>query len=342
MPGLPVVAAGSLLEFALNDHSGSMPVGRVRFANLEPLGFEEFLSAWKQEPLLEELRRWRPGTPVDPTVHREATRWMDLFSMVGGMPGIVDAALRSDGLENLRDEQRQLVATYRADFPKYAGRIAGDTMDAVLRSVAGQLGQKFVYSRVENARKQHHVKAALERLVHARLLTFVRYSSGNGVPLSAETKDKFRKVAFQDVCVLHALLETPAGEMDDLVPSTRARIREQMTIQQLRLFGSPEGDLRELFYWQREGGRPGEIDHLVQLRGQVIPIELKSGASGSMKSLHQFMYDKRHALAVRIDSNPPSLLPIDVKTTQGNQVRYRLLNLPHHLLFNLERILETL
>ena len=342
MPELPVVAAGSLLEFALKDYGGSMPVGRVRFVNLEPLGFEEMLRAQQQEMLVDELLRWRPGKDLDPTAHREAALWMGRFSMVGGMPGIVAADLRGEGLETLRDEQRQLVATYRADFPKYAGRIAGDTMDAVLRSVAGQLGQKFVYARVEDARKQHHVKEALERLVQARLCCVARYASGNGVPLSAETKDKFRKVAFHDVCVLHALLETPEGGMSDLLPSMRARIHEQMTTQQLRLLGSPEGDLRELFYWQREGGRPGEIDHLIQTGGRVIPVELKSGASGSMKSLHQFMFEKGHELAVRIDSNPPSLMDVDVKTTQGNPVRYRLLSLPHHLLFNLARILENL
>ncbi|MFC1705936.1 DUF4143 domain-containing protein, partial [Planctomycetota bacterium] len=136
--------------------------------------------------------------------------------------------------------------------------------------------------------------------------------------------------------------DTPARPafppLTDLVPALRSRIAEQLTIQQLRLLGSREGDPAMLFYWQRERGRPGEIDHLVQMHGRIIPIELKSGAAGSMKSLHQFVRDRGLELAVRIDSNPPSIMNVDVKTTQGDPVCYRLLSVPPHVLFNLESI----
>src|SRR5262249_10356354 len=81
-------------------------------------------------------------------------------------------------------------------------------------------------------------------------------------------------------------------------------------------------------YWQREGGRPGEIDFVIQAGGRIVPIELKAGASGAMKSLHQFMYDKKLRLALRIDENPPSLATTAVATTQRDQVRYRMLALP--------------
>jgi hypothetical protein len=85
-----------------------------------------------------------------------------------------------------------------------------------------------------------------------------------------------------------------------------------------------------LFYWQREGGRPGEIDFVIQA-DRIVPVELKSGVSGAMKSLHQFMFDKKLQLAVRVDENPPSLSTVDVTTTQGDPVRYRLLSLPIYL-----------
>ena len=95
--------------------------------------------------------------------------------------------------------------------------------------------------------------------------------------------------------------------------------------------GDASGDGPRLFYWQREGGRPGEIDYVIQTGTRIVPVELKSGASGAMKSLHQFMFDKKLRLAVRIDENPPSLASISVTTTQGNPVRYRLLSLPIYL-----------
>ena len=190
--------------------------------------------------------------------------------------------------------------------------------------------------------KHYQVKSGLELLAGARLCQIVNYSAGNGIPLSAEIKSKFKKVGFLDISMLHALIDTPAKpvfpNLADLVPSLRARIAEQLVIQQLRLLGSPKGDPTELFYWQREGGRPGEIDHLVQIQGHIIPIELKSGAAGSMKSLHQFMYDKKLKFAVRIDQNPPSVMNVNVKTTQSDKVDYTLSNIPQYLVFNLEEL----
>ena len=101
------------------------------------------------------------------------------------------------------------------------------------------------------------------------------------------------------------------------------------------------GDGPELYYWQREGGRPGEIDYIIQLDGRIIPIELKSGAAGAMKSLHQFMAERRLNLAVRADANPPSVMDMDVKTTQGHAVRYKLVSVPLYMLWNLPDILAT-
>ena len=100
------------------------------------------------------------------------------------------------------------------------------------------------------------------------------------------------------------------------------------------------GDGPELYYWQREGGRPGEIDYITQVHGRIIPIELKAGAAGSMKRLHQFMFERKLSLAVRADENPPSAMNLDLKTTQGHAVRYRLVCVPVYLLWNLPDILS--
>jgi len=98
----------------------------------------------------------------------------------------------------------------------------------------------------------------------------------------------------------------------------------------------------QLFHWRREGGRAGEIDYLLELHGAILPVEVKSGAAGSMKSLHQFMHDKRLPLALRLDRNPPSVQAMTVSTTQGQAVRYSLLNLPHYLCAFLGEIIPWL
>ncbi|MAE70961.1 MAG: hypothetical protein CME06_10890 [Gemmatimonadetes bacterium] len=102
---------------------------------------------------------------------------------------------------------------------------------------------------------------------------------------------------------------------------------------------SPRWRWAELCYWQREGGRPGEVDYLVEVGAQVVPVELKAGAAGGMKSLHEFMHDSLLELAVRCDTNSPSVRNVKVKTTQGHPVSYRLVNVPHYLVWNLRRIL---
>ncbi|MGE3166742.1 MAG: ATP-binding protein [Planctomycetota bacterium] len=344
VPELPVVAAGSLLEFTLADHAFSMPVGRISFRRIEPLSFAEFLEAHGQVSLLARLEGWRPGLELSPAAHDTALEWFDRYAMVGGMPAVVAADVDSRLPSEVRSMQSELLATFRADFAKYAGRIDRGVLDLVLSSIAGSIGSKFVYARADVGVKQHQAKRALELLTAAQLTTVVRYTAANGIPLGAEAKDTSRKAVLLDVGLLHPLLGTPAGSIfpkwDALVPELRARLTEQLAAQQLRLLCDPHQEAT-LYYWRREGGRPGEVDHVLQAMGRVIPLELKAGRSGAMKSLHQFMSDKRLDFAIRADRNPPSLSTVDLKTTQGDPVRYELLALPLYLLWNLEAILGT-
>ncbi len=345
-PELPVVAAGSLLEFTLREHKFSMPVGRVSFYNLEPMTFAEYLRAHGQEVLGKWVQAWTPGEAADTFIHEQALRWFDRYSLCGGMPGIVNldvANPQGDTTGIIRDAQRQLLATYRADFPKYTRRADPQLIGTVLASVAGQMGSKFVFKQAHDAQPSR-VKPAVELLCQARLCINIAYTAGNGVPLAAETKEKFRKIGLLDVGLLHALMETSdlLGEIRELNPPMRSRLAEQMITQSLRARGSRSGDPTSLYYWQREGGRPGEIDHLIQHQTRVIPVELKSGAAGAMKSLHQFVVDKGLDLAVRIDRNPPSMQDMDLRTTQGDRARYRLLCLPIYLLSELDRALVAL
>jgi predicted AAA+ superfamily ATPase len=335
LPQLPVIAAGSLLEFALAEHAFSMPVGRIGFLHLEPMGFDEYLHAHGQTRLLAALTDWQPGQPMPDTVHGRALEWFYRYGMVGGMPAVVEADVAGAAPRTCRELQRDLLATFRADFAKYSGRMDRNVLDHSLAAIARSLGRKFVYAQAADGIKQHQAKRALELLAAARLCHLVRYSAATGVPLGGDASDKVRKAILLDIGMFHALADTPAGERfpawTDLAPPVRGQLAEQLVGQALLLAGDPTGDGPRLFYWQREGGRPGEIDFLIQAGGRVVPVEIKSGASGAMKSLHQFMFDKKLRRAVRIDENSPSLTTIDVTTTQGDPVRYRLLSLPIYL-----------
>ena len=334
---LPVVAAGSLLEFTLAEHSFSMPVGRVTFERVEPMSFPEYLVAHGHERLRERLEAWRPGADLSAVAHRQASHLWTHYAMVGGMPAIVAADVGGEPAEWCRRLQSDLIATYRADFAKYAAHADRNAMDAALRHVARALGSQFVYARVADGLSGDRARAALELLGLARVCDVVAATAANGLPLAAEAKARGRKAILLDVGLYHALLGTPARsgfpQLDSLAPAVRGQLAEQLVGQQLRPIA-----LEGLHFWHRGGGRPGEIDFVLQLGGRVVPVEVKAGATGAMKSLHQFMHDKRLDFAVRCDTNPPVRQRVEVKTTQGDPVSYDLLNLPHYLVWNLEQL----
>lgn len=335
MPQLTLISAGSLVEFLLTDHSFSMPVGRVGFLHVEPMAFTEFLIAHGQDFLVERLAAWKPGREFSSVLHDQASLWFHRYCMVGGMPAVVSSDVAGSEPWKIREKQYDLAAAFRSDFSKYKKRFESMALDATLMAVAGSLGRKFVYARVQDGIRQQQARNALELLAKARICHLVKHSSANGLPLGGEIKDSFRKVILSDIGLFHALQRTPAMDSfprwESIAPQVRGQMAEQIVGQQLRSLGPLSGDGPELYYWQREGGRPGEVDYLVQIDGRIVPVELKSGAAGSMKSLHQFMYEKKLGFAVRFDQNPPSQFDLSLKTTQGDKVQYRLRSLPRYL-----------
>lgn len=335
MPGLSVIAAGSLLEFALSEMKASMPVGRIRYGFLEPMSFDEYLLAHGQDRLLHRWLEWRPGSEVSDVMHGKTLEWFDQYQMTGGMPAVVSAEV--DGVEpaGCRQMQRDLLQTYRDDFTKYSGRMSPRILHATLLAAVHEMGKKFVYSHVEESIQHTQAKHALELLAMSRLCTVIPHTQAHGLPLAAQINDRIRKVALLDVGLAHGLWNTPAAggypSWNRLNPMIRGNLTEQMNAQQLRTAMGNFGMEGMIFHWRREGGRAGEIDFLVEANGMILPIEVKSGAAGSMKSLHQFMFDRKLRLAIRLDRNPPSLQEMHVRTTQGNDVKYKLLNLPHYL-----------
>ena len=339
---LAVIAAGSLLELALDDQQYSVPVGRLSYLHLEPMSFPEYLRAHGQQALETRLLEWHPPVPIGEITHDKAMEWYDRYAMVGGMPAPVAEDVERGDPRQCRRLQADLMTAFRDDFAKYVKRLDPGILDSTLLSVTAQLGGKFVYARVGEGVKQHQAKRSLELLAQARLLTIVAHSSANGVPLGGEVKARNRKVLLLDIGLAHALLGTPAASVyprfEALSPTIRGRLSEQLAGQQLRVLPPGSGYEPALFYWQRDGGRPGEIDFLIQIDDVVVPVELKAGAAGAMKSLHQFTHDKGLEFAVRVDRNPPTVQDVEVKTTQGDRAHYRLLSLPGYLLWRVAEL----
>lgn len=339
MPGLPVICAGSLLDFALAEHSFSMPVGRVTYLYLEPMSFLEFVRATGNQPLHQLLRSVTLTDPPDESIHKKCLELYRLYCLTGGMPESVKAWVASGEVNACFAVQADLLATLRDDFNKYGHN--SELLRKTFASVARQLGSKFVLGHVDPAVRAADSKKALTQLALARVISLVRHSAGHGIPLGAETNSKFNKALMVDTGLVSAqlgLARMKPEEIHTMVFSNKGPLAEQFAGQQLRSALATDGD-PELFYWQRTDGRQGEIDYLLQAGGRVVPVEVKSGSEGAMKSLHQFMADRRLDFAVRLDMNNLSKMPVQVKTTTGQPVHYTLQTIPVYLA---ERTLELI
>lgn len=342
MPELPVAAAGSLLDFALAEHSFSMPVGRITYFYLEPMSFFEFVLATGNDRLYRLLKEMRIAAPLPNALHETCLELYLTYIRIGGMPEVVQEWNSSKDLSACVRVQQDLLATIRDDFNKYHERFDTELLGEVLASIPKQLGNKFVLSRVTDSSRSGEIKRGLDLLEKARICCRVRHTSANGLPLGAESNEKFFKVILLDtafVSIQLGLSRLTITDAKKFILQNRGPMAEQYVGQQIRAFQSLSED-PALHFWQRIGGRQGEIDYIIQYRTSVMPVEIKAGATGSMKSLHQFMFDKNLDLAVRIDQNPPSLSRLSVKTTLGDDVGYKLLSLPFYLVERLPELLE--
>lgn len=333
LPELPVIAAGSLLEFALNKSQYSMPVGRITYFYLEPMTFFEFLIASGNEALYQKMLSQNMETMMPETLHARGIELYRQYCLVGGMPESIMAWLEEKSLQACIKVQHDLLATYRDDFHKYGGEMDARLLNRILLSVAEQLGNKFVYSMVDPGMQTTVIKKALMLMFQAKICSRISHTSGNGLPLGAESNEKFFKALMVDVGLVSAQLGLTVEKrsiIDKTALSNKGGIAEQFVGQQLRASQSPLMD-PQLYYWQRTGGRLGEIDYIIQQGNDIIPVEVKSGAAGSMKSLHQFMAEKKLSLAVRFNTNKATIEDMDVTTTTGQPVKYRLLSLPLYL-----------
>jgi len=332
-PDLPVVAAGSLLEFALSDMKASMPVGRIEFHHLGPLSFEEFLLAAEGDVTRQALREWSWEQPWSATLHQRLLARMRDFLAVGGMPEATSAFVQDGDFAQVINIQRSITETYREDFSKYALGAQAEKVRKLFDVAPGFLGQKLRWSRVNPAWKSVDQRKAFDQLARAGVLFPVHHCDGTGLPLDATRDDGVFKLLHLDVGLVQNALGGFAMPLEQFQQGrfiNEGPLAEQFVGQHLR--HSPDGLRPELHYWLREGkSGNAEVDFLVAVDDLVVPVEVKSGSAGSMRSLHQFMALRGGHFAVRFDLNPPSRQRIrtEIDTTLGRRaVDYELLSLP--------------
>ena len=346
-PDLPVVAAGSLLEFTLGEHGFSMPVGRIQYLHLGPLTFREFLAAVDPAAAgpADDLT---PDTPPTEAAHRRLGRRLREYLLVGGLPEAVLAYSESGSPMEVSAVHRSIASTYEDDFAKYARRTPLARLQRLFRLVPRSVGQPVSYRRLDPDARAAEVSHAIDLLVKARVCHRIAHSHCSGLPLGADAGNHASKLLFMDVGLMNHLCGldlTDIEALDDTRLVSEGGVAEQYVGQQLASLGG--GDRPpELYYWLRHARRGNaEIDYVVSHRDWIVPIEVKAGRSGSLKSLLQFVHEKRPPIAVRFDANPPSVQTVRhaIRTAEGTQdVTARILSLPLYAVEALPRRLEAL
>jgi len=289
MPALHVIAAGSLLDFAVE--SVGMPVGRVMSLYMYPASFIEFLWALEENLLAEELIK-PTLEPFSEIVHNKLLTLVGNYIAVGGMPEAVQTWKETKDLVECSRVHQTIVGTYRQDFGKYATKYQIKYVTTLFNDAPQQLGQQYKYSHVEGEYRKRELAPSLDLLETAGVVNKVYNTSGNGIPLGAEADFSRFKIIFLDVGLSQKLLGLKTGAwlfdpLQELV--NKGGLVESFIGQELLAYDDPF-EKSQLYYWQRLApGSQAEVDYLIQKNEQIVPIEVKSGAGTTLKSMHLFL-----------------------------------------------------
>ncbi len=307
MPHLHVIAAGSLLEFALAELP-TFGVGRIHSMFMYPMTFDEFLLANNEGMLIDSRNSASSAHPLPLPLHEKLAAMLRTYMLVGGMPECVAKWVDTHDYLSCQEVQDDILVSYEDDFPKYKKQADVTLLRDILRSAAVQTTKKFVYTKVGDY-KTAEVKRGLELLIRAGLLIPVTHTNANGLPLGSEADNSYRKILFFDCGLMLRLLAITMGDTKTLttqiLTSTAADLVNKGSMAELvaglELLHYMTPNLRhELYYWVRLSKNSlAEVDYILPSNLTILPIEVKAGMQGGMKSLWMFMRDKHLTEAVR-------------------------------------------
>ncbi|MCQ2253324.1 MAG: ATP-binding protein, partial [Bacteroidales bacterium] len=300
-PELHIVAAGSLLEFALEELP-SFGVGRVESIFMYPFSFYEFLNASGNGMLCEAIKKANTEAPLLEPIHKKALDLLKTFIAIGGMPDVVATYIETGEIFACQKVLDTLAVSYKDDFRKYRKKINPELIRLVWESAAEQGQGKFVYSKISKDYKTELLKSAAETLVLAGLIHPIIHTGANGIPLGAEVNRKFCRMMLIDSGLTQRILGLNLVEFlssDNMETINKGALAELFVGAEL-LKNSNCFIQGQLYCWFREEkGSNAEVDFVVQIGEKIVPIEVKSGSKGSMQSMRLFMDLKKSEYGIR-------------------------------------------
>ena len=327
-PELAVVAAGSLMEVRLREKGFSFPVGRVTFRYLHPVTFLEFLEATGRSVLRDQLAgAVRCGEAPSLAVHEEALNLLRHFLLVGGMPAAVGRWVEVGQLAAVSEVHRDLLQAFAEDIPKYReGRDTG-YLEAAFENLGTHYGARFRYESFAPGFRSRQMKTALGKLESAMLITTVLPTSSFRLPMTKRARSAPKLLPLDIGLGLGSMgtgFQAFAGQ--PLARVLAGHIAEILCGTQF--VAGNVGRWDPLYFWVSESSRANsEVDFLLPGALSPVPVEVKAGASGALKSLHQFLWKANLRRALRLHAGPFADQVHSVRMPTGDLV-YRLTSIP--------------
>lgn len=291
LPGLHIIAAGSMLEFALGQVS--FPVGRVAFEWMQPMTFYEFLNAAEKNILAEQLPCISNFEPVSEFTHQKIIEQLKIYFLTGGMPEAVKRYCHTGSIADSFKVHEEIFQAYLQSLITYNRRADIDSLDHIMRMIPSFIGSQIKYTRLDPERRIEKTKTSLQILEKALILQIIRSSNAGSLPLGAGVSTKKMKPLFLDIGLVQynsGISATDILRAKDLSHIYRGALSEQFVGQEIVAAGGSES--RKMYYWARDTKNSvAEIDYLYVHDGTILPIEVKSGPKGKLKSLHIFMQE---------------------------------------------------
>jgi len=304
MPELHIIGAGSLLEFVISQENFRMPVGRVQYIFMYPLSFLEFLDAIgeSRSRKIIEASSW-DNLPAH-AIHNHLIPLIKKYSIIGGMPAVVSEYTSSGNLDKCFQIQTIIIQTYRDDFGKYASKVKHKYLEKIFFAIPKMIGRKFKYSNVDSNMQSRDLKEAIELLEKAGVVHRIRQTSGEGLPLEANASEKHFKTSFLDIGLMQNICGISSDFLllpdENYIKINEGAIAEQFTSQELVAYHD-SFQMPSLYYWAREErNSSAEVDFVIPCNSLAVPVEVKAGKTGTLRSMHIYLKKYKLPAGVRI------------------------------------------
>ena len=337
MPDLHVAAAGSLLEVKMKSEGFSFPVGRVEYCYMYPVTFEEYLSAMGETESLHYINSVKPGKKIPAEIHNTLMKKYQEYLLVGGMPEAVARYAETKSLIDVDPVYESILTGFKDDVLKYASIAKAKYIQYLIEHASKYIGLSVKYENFGGSGfRSREMSEAFDVLEKAMIISRVYASASGQLPIVNNLK-KSPKLLYLDTGLVNYQvgLRTEIMNIQDINAVYHGQLSEQITGQ--TLLSQAIRKNVNLSYWYRERkGSISEVDYLISSHNALIPVEVKSGKTGTLRSLHNFIDENRNNFAIRIYSG---VIGIE-KIRTPNKKQFVLFSIPFYLLHRIERLLD--